>query len=161
MLLPLYAQPTPNDRAVDEAQHLLLPGTRIRDNSLAIMHAPNTTHRLEIYETVPELVADAHEALTDHHRQRHAESTYCACVLRTLVDVEHYFLDPGRLVFFGDPLRRPRRRAARGGRHDGRVVAARDLGARAALHDVGVLGGERRRGGHGLRYADGSAAPSL
>lgn len=103
MLPPMIAAPTANDKALEVTSRLLMPNVRIRESPITVVYAATHAQRLEIFETVPEMPIfgpDDSEALKFQAKR----SVYVCAALRTLVEVDSYFVEPSRLAFFGDPF---------------------------------------------------------
>lgn len=100
MLPIMVPSPTSNDKALEATSRLLMPSVRIRESPITIVYVATGPQRLEVYETFPEFPTTSVEAI-DAEASR---SSYVCVALRTLVDVDAYFLESSRLSFFGDPF---------------------------------------------------------
>ena len=108
MLPCLGPQPSANEKALDAAAHLLSPHARVREPALNVCHGPNCSHRLEIYEVPPlhdpARMPESRPGNSDCVDEEVRRSVHCTVSLRTLATVDHFFAEPFRLLFFGDPL---------------------------------------------------------
>eukprot|EP00633_Aureoumbra_lagunensis_P008470 CAMPEP_0197321122 /NCGR_PEP_ID=MMETSP0891-20130614/63357_1 /TAXON_ID=44058 ORGANISM="Aureoumbra lagunensis, Strain CCMP1510" /NCGR_SAMPLE_ID=MMETSP0891 /ASSEMBLY_ACC=CAM_ASM_000534 /LENGTH=2397 /DNA_ID=CAMNT_0042812825 /DNA_START=105 /DNA_END=7298 /DNA_ORIENTATION=- len=109
-MVPYTTTPATNqEKYLGAYERILHHDTRVRNNLLYTCIAGNTTHRLQIYEVVPEFIPYSPTSIKAERNRQDPDiisefnnTTYCPATLRTLSEIDVYFMDNSRLIYFGE-----------------------------------------------------------